>query len=63
MRQYIGFDDEDTAEIQRVKDTLATQKERKYIDFENIHVYHWNFYVFPSLPSLHNNHQLLNYEM
>lgn len=36
VRQYIGFEDEDSAEIQRVKSTIAAQQEREMINSANV---------------------------
>ena len=36
VRQYIGFEDEDSAEIQRVKSTIAAQQERELINSANV---------------------------
>jgi hypothetical protein len=31
VRQYIGFEDEDPKEIERIKETLAAQSEREHM--------------------------------
>ena len=36
VRQYIGFEDEDKAEIQRVKSTIAAQQEREMINSAHV---------------------------
>lgn len=36
MRDYIGFEDEDPKEIQRIKETLAAQSERELMTSKSI---------------------------